>query len=206
MTRDMKQVETEVQGLREELEAVQARATEYEAALEELARQRNEAAGRFELAQRQAAEYGARLAERETELAEAKKRDETYQRFRSALERRDAAASEAAAAIDGALERFEAFVELQGAVVTARAEVAPGYDVSVSKEPEELVDAWQRLVDVVRQKIDEQLQDEVVDAAARSIAGHDIAKLPEYLQAVARMRRRQLLTKAPATKAPTRTQ
>jgi hypothetical protein len=42
---------------------------------------------------------------------------------------------------------------------------------------------------VVRQRIDAQFEDELVDAAARSAAGHAIQNLPLYLQELARKRR-----------------
>ena len=114
------------------------------------------------------------------------------------VERRDVAGLEAAGAIDTALDRLAAFGRLQAAIPAARAEVAPGYDVSVRAEPEELEQAWERLVAVVRERIDERLEDEIVDAAAHSVAGHGIGKLPEHLQALARRRRQQFLASAGA--------
>ena len=198
MNGKLENVENEVQELRAELEAARARTAEYETALQDLDRQQSAAAGRLELARRQAAEYSARLETRESELAEARRREETYDAFRAVVERRDVAGLEAAGAIDTALDRLAAFGRLQAAIPAAREEVAPGYDVSVRAEPEELEQAWERLVAVVRERIDERLEDEIVDAAAHSVAGHGIGKLPEHLQALARRRRQQFLASAGA--------
>ena len=195
MARDVVQVESDVQRLREELEAVLARTVEYEAALEDLGRQHDAAAGRLELSQRQAADYRTRLDVLEAELEEAHREEAAYVAFSAALSSRDAAGLAAATAVDAALDSFAELGRLQHAADVAREAVSPRYEVPVSREPAELVDAWQRLVEFVRSRIDEQLQDEAVELAARSSPGraaHDIGKLPEHLQAVARNRRRQL--------------
>ncbi len=205
VTRDAEQVASEVQGLRDELEAARLRTVENGAALEDLGRQQDAAAGRLELSRRQAVEYMARLEEREAELEELRRQEAAYETFRAALRSRDAAGVETAAAIDAVLNSFAAFVGLQEAVAASRAAVPPRFDVSVSPEPEELVEAWQRMVEFVRTKIDEQLMDEVVEGAARSVAGYDIGKLPEHLQAIARVRRRQFLTTLTESKSTKRT-
>ncbi len=199
MNGELENVENEVQELRAELEAARARTAEYETALQDLDRQQSAAAGRLELARRQAAEYSARLETRESELAEVRRREEKYDAFRAVVEHRDVAGREAAEAIDTALDRLAEFARMQDAIPAARAEVAPGYDVSVPAEPEELEQAWERLIAVVRERIDERLEDEIVDAAAHSVAGHGIGKLPQHLQALARLRRQQLLASARAT-------
>ncbi len=88
-------------------------------------------------------------------------------------------------------------------VAAARADVGPGYDVTDPPEPAQLVEAWERLVESVRSKIDERLEDEVVESAARSFAGYEIEKLPEHLRTAARTRRRRLSTElAKARQAP----
>lgn len=201
MARDVVQVESDVQRLRDELEAVLARTVECEAALEDLGRQQDAAAGRLELSQRQAADYRTRLEELEAELEEARREEAAYVAFSAALSSRDAAGLATAAAVDAALDRFADLGRLQDAADVAREAVSPRYELPVSREPAELVDAWQRLVEFVRSRIDEQLQDEAVELAARSSPGraaHDIGKLPEHLQAVARNRRRQLGANASA--------
>jgi hypothetical protein len=169
---------------------------EHQATLEELGQQHAAAVGRLELTQRQAKDYSARLAELETELEEARLEEAAYDNFLAALSARDAAGVATAAAIDGVLNGFAEIVRLQEAVDAARVAVPARYPVAASREPEELVAAWRRLVEFVRSRIDEQLQDEAIEVAARSSAGHDIGKLPEHLQPVALVRRRQLLTNA----------
>lgn len=194
VTRDAQHVVSEIEGLRAELEAVQARRIEYEALLEDLARQQNEAAAQLELSQKEAAESSARLLEREAELEKVRQQEAAYDAFREALSRRDAAGLEAAAAIDAVVAGLLEYAQRHEMVLETREAVTPGYDVTMMREPQELVDAWQRLIELVRSRIDEKLEDEVVDAAARSSFAQEIEKLPKHLQAVARIRRRQYLT------------
>ena len=192
--RDVQQVESEIEGLRAELDAVQARRVEYEATLEDLARQQDEAAARLELSQEEAAEFSSRLLEREAELEKARQQEAAYEAFREALSCRDAVGLEAAAAIDVVVDGLLEYARRHETVLEARDAVTPGYDVTVMKEPQELVDAWQRVIELVRSRIDETLEDEVVEAAAQSSLAYEIEKLPKHLQAVARIRRRQYLT------------
>jgi hypothetical protein len=196
MARDAVQVESDVQRLRDALETVLAQVAGHQATLEDLGQQHAAAVGRLELTQRQATDYSVRLAELEAELEEARLEEAAHETFLAALGARDAAGVATAAAIDGVLDGFAEFRRLQEAADAAREAVPPRYGVAALREPDELVAAWQRLVEFVRSRIDEQLQDEAVEVAARSSAGHDIGKLPEHLQPVALVRRRQLLTNA----------
>lgn len=202
MARDVQQVESDVQALRAELEAVQARADEYRAALEELGRRKDETAGRLALSQRQTAEFTSRLELREAELEEARQQA-LHEAFLDAVKDRDAAGLDAAAAIEDLLASFAAYDRGHDEVAAARTAVAPGYDVTDPPAPVELADAWERLTRFVRSKIDEQLDDEVVESAARSFAGYEIEKLPEHLQAAARARRRRLSTELAKSKRAT---
>lgn len=193
MNRQRVDVEREVERLRAEFEAVQSRALEYEESLDELARQQSETAGRLELARRQAQEYGAVLERREAELAEARRQEAAYKAFRAAVARRDAVGSDAAAAIDAALELLDEYARLNATLpVPQRGDKTP-YDFTIPPDPEPLVNASERLVEAARARTAERLDDEVVEAAARSLAGHDIDMLPAHLQVVARARRQQLL-------------
>jgi DNA repair exonuclease SbcCD ATPase subunit len=192
MARERADVEKEVEGLRAEFEALQNRAAEYAESLEELGRQQSEAAGRLELARRQAQEYRALLEAREAELAETRRQEAAYEAFRAAVASRDAVGLEAAAAIDAALDALREYARLEAALPTAQKGVATPYDFTVPGEPEPLRAAWERLVAAARTRIVEKLDDEIVDAAARSLAGHDIGKLPEHLQVLARERRQKL--------------
>jgi DNA repair exonuclease SbcCD ATPase subunit len=191
MARERADVEKEVEGLRAEFEALQNRAAEYAESLEELGRQQSEAAGRLELARRQAQEYRALLEARESELAEARRQEAAYEAFRAAVASRDAVGLEAAAAIDAALDALREYARLEAVLPTVEKGVAGSYDFTVPGEPEPLQAAWERLVAAARTRIVERLDDEIVDAAARSLAGHDIDKLPEHLQVLARERRQQ---------------
>ena len=62
-------------------------------------------------------------------------------------------------------------------------------------EPEDLQEQWDRLAGHVRRGLGQQLDDELIDAAARSPMGAAIGDLPRHLQEAAR-RRRQLLMRS----------
>jgi chromosome segregation ATPase len=168
-----------------------------ERALDELEGRRNEAAGRVEIARQAATNYAERLEERRQALARALEA-EAQARLLEAVEARDDAANRAAEAIvhliasferlDAAREATAERVAETGAQKRRRAEVEP--------EPEELEQEWTRLIDFVSGRAQLLLDDELVDAAASSPGGHDIDKLPQDLQVVARRRRTERLRAA----------
>jgi uncharacterized protein YlxW (UPF0749 family) len=188
---EVQKVEDELRTLREGLEELTSQTTAYETALDDLSHRRDELAGRLELSRRQAADFASRLALKEAELEEARKLA-AYQAFSRAVDSRDAAATDAGRAIDAVIGGLELLTRLQDAVAAAGRAVPPPYDVSAVAPPEGFEAAWRRLVDVVRSRIDERLQDEAVEAAARSFQGYEINKLPEHLQAHARQLRASL--------------
>lgn len=183
--------------LREGLAELTSRATAYESALEDLSHRRDELAGRLDLSRRQAEDFAKRLAAKEAELEEARKLA-AYHAFGRAVESRDTAAREAGRAIDDLVAGLELLHRLQKAVAAAARAVPPEFDVSPGELPQDFEVAWQRLVDVVRVRIDERLQDDAVEEAARSFHGYEINKLPEHLQALARRRRAELTRDASA--------
>jgi hypothetical protein len=181
---DVQRVEDELKALQDGLEELASRNTAYETALEDLSHRRDELSGRLDLSRREAADFASRLAAKEAELEEARKLA-AYQAFNTAVESRDAAAAEARRSIDETIAGLELVNRLQDAVAAAGQAVPRPFDVSAGEPPEDFEAAWQRLVDFVRGRIDQRLQDEAVEAAARSVQGHEINKLPEHLQALA---------------------
>ena len=166
ITPGVEKVESAIEGLQAELEAVQARRAEYEAFLEDLKRQQEEAAARLELSQKQTEEFSARLLEQKAELEKARQQEAADEAFREALRRRDAIGSEAAAAINVAVDGLLDYARHQETLLKARDAASPGVDVTQVREPQELVGAWQRLIELLRPRIDEKPEDDVNEAAA----------------------------------------
>jgi chromosome segregation ATPase len=63
-------------------------------------------------------------------------------------------------------------------------------------EPTKLADRWEELITRVRKELDDRLDDELLDAAARSPFGRAIRDLPTHLREAAGHRRRLLLKDA----------
>ena len=188
---DVRRVADELENLRDELDELTLRTTSYETALEDLSVRRDEVAGRLDLARRQAADFTNRLVAKEAELEETRKLA-AYQAFKESVSSRDDAAAHAASAIDEVITALTLLSGLQDAVAAAGRAVSPEFDVSSVEPPDVIESAWQGLVDYVRSRIEERLQDEAVEAAARSFQGYEINKLPEHLQALARQLRADL--------------
>lgn len=193
---DVEKVEDELAALRAGLEELTSRTTAYETALEDLSHRRDELAGRLDLSRRQAADFASRIDAKEAELQEARELA-AYEAFSRAVASRDAAATDATHAIDAVISGLELVHRLQDAVVAASRAVPPAFDISTGEPPEHLEAAWRELVDLVRSRVDERLQDEAVEAAARSFQGYEINKLPEHLQAHARQLRASLAKRNP---------
>ena len=188
---DLQQRAEALENLREALDELMARTTSYETTLEDLSQRRDEVAGRLDLARRQAADFENQLVAKEAELEETRKLV-AYQALKEAVKSRDDAATHAASAIDEVIAALELLGGLQDAVAAAGRAVSPGFDVSSVEPPDVIESAWRRLVEYVRSRIEERLQDEAVEAAARSFQGYEINKLPEHLQALARQVRADL--------------
>jgi hypothetical protein len=59
--------------------------------------------------------------------------------------------------------------------------------------PDVMRESWERLCEEVRKRINEEFEEELVAAAARSPLGHAINDLPRHLQELARQRYRALV-------------
>ncbi len=65
--------------------------------------------------------------------------------------------------------------------------------VALPPEPVALAESWDRLVARIRTELDQNLEEELLEAAARNPLAHAIDDLPAHLRAAARERRRTLL-------------
>jgi hypothetical protein len=194
-------LEREIGSLEQALaEAVEEKANA-QRALDDLEGLRSETARRLEIARQAAESFGARLEGRREELARALA-TELQAQLRETAELRDNAALRAAEAIAHLITAFERLEAERASTADRRAEMQARVRrrVDVDPEPPELDEQWARLVDFVTTRAQLRLDEELVEAAASSPGGHDIEKLPEHLQVIARRRRNERMQ--PANRAP----
>lgn len=198
MSADIDQLERALLALQGDLAEAEARAEEHRDAITKLRDQRAELVDRLELTERQAAELAEQIEGRQAELEEARQQA-LYEAFLEAVERRDVAAGKAAAKIKGATTALAVLERNRQEVESALANVPARFKAIAAAEPKELGKAWQGLVGLVRSRLDQQLEDELLEAAAASTFGHAIHSLPVHLQEAARQRRRDGLRAAHET-------
>ena len=196
---DTNELEKELTRLEKELQRVLHLAQKNDAALAALEEQRAEYAGRLQLARRAEEDVKRRIDEKRAELqrAEAEAVVEAYERT---LAERDSAAerfASAAGAAVAALREYEAADESVSAALKATRSHPVGVrSVKGEGEPAGVAQSIDLLVDVVRERLDSDLERDLVEAAARSPMGHDIKNLPAHLQVLARERRGAILNEA----------
>lgn len=192
--KNLEELQRAIEALEQEAQRASASVDEQRSTLEALEAKREEAADKVALAQRAVLDLEEQLAERRFELVEAEQRV-AREALDDAISRRDAAARGLGDSIAAVIGQFVELDRLREGVLTARDElVARGERVEpVPPEPEILAEQWQRLADGVRGTLDEDEEEELVEAAARSTMGRAIKDLPAHLQQVARGRRQQLI-------------
>lgn len=192
MARKLTDIEKQVEALRQDLTQAHEQADRHEGALSALDQQRSEAVDRLKLALRQVEDFRSELERKEAELAEAR-REAALAEAQSAIDRRDTAAQDATAAIGALTDALQRLTTEREEVEHRRADLADsGVSIDVPPEPPELDEAMGRLTRFVRGLLDEQLEDEILEAAARSTRAQAIEDLPPHLQEAARNRRREL--------------
>jgi exonuclease SbcC len=136
--------------------------------------------------------YEARLQE---QLA-AVEIEEARVAVEQAVATRNRAAEQAAAAAEGLRSAHDQLQRAREAVSEALSrlrELDRSARGSPPPEPVSFEEQWQQLAPLVEQELNVQLQAAAVAAAARSANHLDIERLPDYLQPLARERRRELL-------------
>ena len=192
MARKLTDIEKQVEALRQDLAQAHEHADRHEGAVSSIDQQRAEAVDRLKLALRQVEDFRSELERKEAELAEAR-REAAVAEAHSAIERRDTAAADAVAAIGALTDALQQLTTEREEVEQRRADLADsGVSVDVPPEPPEFDEAMGRLTRFVRGLIDAQLEDEILEAAARSTRAQAIDDLPPHLQEAARSRRREL--------------
>jgi chromosome segregation ATPase len=169
----------ELEALEQKLGALRARAEEEQSTFSGLEGQLRELSGKLTLTRRELSDFEALVAEKRAELAEAE--------YADALHEREEAAARLADAASHVLVELEAYDRAQQAVATVQA----GTDEQdAESEGAILPEPWERLVQEVRQRINDQFEDELVEAASRSLKPGAIDELPVHLREAARERAR----------------
>jgi chromosome segregation ATPase len=188
--RRMRVADATLQQAAERLETTEKR-------LGELDQEREAVVGESETARRALTELEQAIADLREELASVEL-EEARQALADSVAERDATIEQTAAALDTAVVLLEQIDRLRRAVTEASERVAaldsqtPRGRAVAPEEPDTLHDPWQRLVTVVKDQLDEELETDIIDAAARSNAPYAINALPEHLRAVAMERRRKM--------------
>jgi DNA repair exonuclease SbcCD ATPase subunit len=196
---DTNEIEKELVRLEKELQRVVYLARKSDAALAALEEQRDEYMGRLQLARRAEEDVKRRIDEKRDELQRAEDEAVIENYERAVGERESAAerfASTASAAV-AALREYKAAQEsVAHAVKAVRSRPGAGRSVKSEAEPAIVAESVELLVDIVRKRLDTDLERDLVEAAARSPMGYDIKNLPTHLQALARERRLAILNEA----------
>ncbi|HZG34333.1 MAG TPA: hypothetical protein VEY87_00655 [Gaiellaceae bacterium] len=195
---------------REELErrlaAAEASAEEASARLErtqkrlgEIDDERATILGETEIARRALADLGDEIARSRDALA-AFEVEEARVALTEAIRRRDQVLIDAAAALNTAVDLLQEIDARRAAVTEAREQLGQVEPRSrgdrAPEEPDVLHEPWQRMVATVKAQLDEALEIDIVEAAARSNAPSALNSLPQHLRVLASERRRQLQRQA----------
>jgi chromosome segregation ATPase len=170
-----------------------------QSALDDLEGHRNELAGRLATAREAASDYEAQLEERRQALARALEAQAQAKLLEAVGERDDAAnrVVEAIPQLIASIERLDAAREKVTERV-AETQTHLGRRPEVAPDPEKLELEWARLINFVRERAQLALDIELVEAAVSSPLGHEIEKLPEHLQVIARRRWQERIRSARA--------
>lgn len=167
-----------------------ARAEEQLAAVEE---QRHTLADEAAITRRAIADHEQLLEKLRGELA-ALHVEETHETFEKAVQARDHAVREAASALQWITTALEQLDTHRTAVAHAEQElraIDPAASVSIPPESDTLDAAWEEILPLLRARLNERLEADLVEAAATSMLGNAIEELPEHLRELARQRRKQ---------------
>jgi hypothetical protein len=190
------QLIVDLQTLEQKLEEQQMQLGDVQAALAALERQRAEIESAASSVRATITGIERDLAQRREALATAE-RAEAKQAFDAAVADRDGKAVRLAQSLTKALDALEELDAARGAAAEAHGRLqqlyGPRKAEPLPREPRQLTEPWERLLERMRTEVDVHLVDELVEAAARSPLGHAIDDLPAHLREAARQRRQVLL-------------
>jgi hypothetical protein len=193
-TTDVQSLVRHVSALEEELDRARGRLRQGEEELEKLELQKTRTADSLAKARRELDELEAQLADQRTALVEAEQA-EGRRRLEEQVLRRDSAAVRVVGRIDALLADIEELEAARAAVAGLCASVSVGLKGTTGgfeapPEPDALAEAWDRLSTCLEADAGQRLENELLDAAARSPLGYAINDLPAHLRAAAQERRR----------------
>jgi hypothetical protein len=165
-----------------------AKAEEELLAVEE---RRDKLAGEAVISRRAIADF-ERVLEQSHEELSALHIDLARQTFDKAVEARDLALREAASALEWIRKVFEQLDSRRAALEQAERElraVDSEASFSIPPEPGLLDAAWEGVIPLLRERLNELLETDLVEAASASLRPNAIDELPEHLRELARQRR-----------------
>jgi chromosome segregation ATPase len=190
-----------VAALEREAQEAAARLREAEERATALANELAETDGRAKLARRAVADFEAVIAEQRRALAAVEEYERECEAVEAAAKDRDEAAGRVAAAATAILRHMDELATLQAAVESAHTELVHRFGQSAYElpqlraEPQEFVDALaalrRQLGEELREEIQASLDEELLEAAARSQFANAINMLPPRLQEAGRRRWRE---------------
>jgi len=193
----MEQLRATLGSLEEELRRAQTRLHQAHEEIEDLDRRKAAAAGTVSLAERAISDLETRLVEQREVFAKLQRLEEMRNELAARTAERDAAATEVATATEALLMRLDELAEKRKTLAAARKALrsagSPVAAQDVGPEPPALRDQWERLLERIRADLDHELENDLVEAAARSPLGHAIQDLPAHLRILATERRRTLI-------------
>jgi hypothetical protein len=196
MSSDKQKLASDLSDLEEERERLRARVASAEEMLKALDQRKAEAAGTVTNTRRALGDLEERFTEIREALAEAE-REEARRTLETALAERDAAAMQLAETVEQTLDDLSSLDAARAAAAAIHQAFVSGpgrtQPTELPSEPVALAESWDRLVARIRTELDQSLEEELLEAAARSPLAHAINDLPAHLRAAARERRRSLL-------------
>jgi hypothetical protein len=192
----------ELAALEEEIAALRKTEEEERSAVAALESQLTAMRDRLTLAQGELTSRERLIEDKRSEFEQAVA-EEAHERVEQVAQEREKVAAAFADAATVLLDRLGELDRLQDAMRGAwrTAQAADGADRAadlplppeLGAEPEPMREAWERLCNEVRKRINDQFEDELVEAASRSSLGSAIDDLPVHLRELARQRRHALV-------------
>ena len=151
--------------------------------------------GASELTRRAIVDVEEKMEQLREELAAIQLLEQTRESLAIAVQERDEAIARAAAGFEAAVSLLAEVEAKREAVVQAHEQLR-SLDPSVARvapdEPDILHEPWQLLAAAVKAELEEQLESDIVEAAARSHLPSAINALPQHLRVLALQRRNEL--------------
>jgi chromosome segregation ATPase len=188
-TRD--ELAAEVAALERALDRAASQAQEAEERVAALVDEKAEAEGKAKLARLAVVDFEQRIVEQREALAAAEGYERACQAVDAVMEQRDAAAQRVATAVHQLLASLDELATLRAELATLHRDLARSYGRNIPRlkaEPAELGKAWTALRERLKDEIDRNLDEELLEAAASAPFAWAVDQLPEHLREAGRRR------------------